>query len=142
MISARIPGFLPSTSGFAFANSFPAGIPIVSIPFPFVGMINIGDASNGVCGGMVYAVMDFYFANPRLAPPTANTTPAGGSALMNYIIARLIDGFAIQAGPASNANRYIDFMSVQDHDTWFTKGAPSIIANLEWPQIKADIDAG
>ncbi|MDP9221750.1 MAG: VCBS repeat-containing protein, partial [Actinomycetota bacterium] len=42
----------------------------------------------------------------------------------------------------SNANRYIDFMSVQDHDTWFTKGAPSIIANLEWPQIKADIDAG
>ena len=33
-------------------------------------------------------------------------------------------------------------MSTLDHDTVFSRGIPSIITGYEWPQIKADIDAG
>jgi RNA polymerase sigma factor (sigma-70 family) len=140
--SARVPGFLPSTSGFRFANSFDPGIPVVTISIPPLGPIGLGDASNGVCGGMVYAVMDLFFAQPRLLPPTATTTPAGGSPLMNYILDRLIAGFALEMGPLSNANRYVDFMSTLDHDTTLSRGISSIIVGIEWPKIKADIDAG
>jgi hypothetical protein len=61
---------------------------------------------------------------------------------MNYILGRLIDGFALQAGSQSNALRYVDYMSTLDHDTWVSRGVPSLIAGYEWPQIKADIDAG
>ncbi len=142
MESARVPGFLPSASGFRFANSFPPGIPVVTIAIPGLGSVPIGDASNGVCGGMVYTVMDLFLSNPRLLPPTTTSTPAGGSSLMNYILARLVDGFALQAGPLSNVVRYVDFMSTLDHDTWFSRGVPSLIAGNEWPQIKADIEAG
>jgi hypothetical protein len=141
-MSARVAGFLPSTSGFRFPNSFPPGIPIATIPVPPLGAIPIGDASNGVCGGMVYAAMDLFLAHPRLLPPATTALPTGGSALMNYIIARLIDGFAVQAGPASNAIRYVDYMSTQDHDTWVSHGVPWVITYVEWPQIKADIDGG
>jgi hypothetical protein len=142
MVSVRVPSFLPSTSGFRFSNSFPPGIPVTTISIPGVGAIPVGDASNGVCGGMVYAAMDLFLAQPRLLPPATTSAPAGGSTLMNYILARLIDGFALQAGARSNALRYVDFMSTLDHDTWVSRGIPSIIANYEWPQIKADIDAG
>jgi len=142
MASVRVPGFLPSTSGFRFPNRFDPGIPVTTIYIPQLGMVPVGDASNGVCGGMVYAVMDLFFAQPRRMPPTMTNTPVGGSALMNYILARLIDGFALQAGAQSNALRYVDFMSTLDHDTWVSRGVPSIIAGYEWPQIRADIDAG
>jgi len=143
-MSGRVAGFLPSTSGLKFANSFPTGIPVASLPVPPFGSISFGDASNGVCGGMVYVAMDLFLAQPRLLPPTTTTAPAGGSSLMNYIVARLIDGFALPAGPLSNAYRYIDFMSTQDHDLFFDtiRGVHRIICEDEWPQIKADIDAG
>ena len=142
MESARIPGFLPSTSGFNFVNFFPPGCPVVTVSIPGFGSIPIGDASNGLCNGMVYAVMDMFLTSPRLAPPTTTASPACGTPIMNYIRSRLIDAFALQMGPQSNAYRYIDFMSTQDHDTWVQRGIPSIIAGSEWPQIKADIDAG
>ena len=140
--TGRVPEFFPSTSGFRFPNTFPAGIPLATISVPAIGTIPIGDASNGVCGGMVYAVMDLFFAQPSLLPPPTTSPPAGGSSLMNYIIARLIDGFAIPRGLWSNAYRYVEFMSILDHDTFFSRGVPSVIVGNEWPKIKADIDAG
>jgi hypothetical protein len=142
MESARVPGFLPSTSGFKFPNSFPPGIPIVKITIPLIGTIPIGDASNGVCGGMDYVAMDLFLAQPRLLPPTTKTSPPGDSLLMKHIIQRLIDGFALSAGPSSNVRRYAEFMSIQDQDSWLGRGVPSTIANVEWPQIKSDIDGG
>src|SRR5947208_272479 len=131
--SGSVPGFLPSTSGFRFSNSYPPGIPVVTIMIPPLGAIPLGDASNGVCGGMVYAVMDYFLGQPRLLPAADASQPAGGSALMDYILARLIDGFALQWGPLSNALHYVDLMSTLDHDTTFSRGVPSIIVGVEWP---------
>jgi hypothetical protein len=115
---------------------------VVRLSIPPLGQIPIGDASNGICGGMVYAAMDLFLAQPRLLPPTTTESPAGGSPLMDYLLTRLVDGFALTMGAQSNVNRHLDFMSTLDHDTWLSRGIPSIIVRSEWPKIKADIDAG
>ena len=114
----------------------------MTITLPALGTIPLGDAYNGVCGGMVYALMDLFLKQPRMLPPATTALPTGGTPLMNYILARLIDGFALQFGPLSNAMKYVDMMSTLDHDTTFSRGVPSMIVANEWPRIKADIDAG
>ena len=142
-MSGRVPGFLPSTSGLRFVNSFPQGIADATIPVPPFGSITFGDASNGVCGGMVYVVMDLFHAQPRLLPPTATDPPAGGTSLMNYITARLMDSFALPFGLQSNGFRYIDLMSAEDEDPGGLFAPISRqMCETEWPAIKADIDAG
>src|SRR5918992_1508889 len=45
MASTTVPGFLPSTMGFRFANSFPH-VPLRRIGVPGVLSVPIGDASN------------------------------------------------------------------------------------------------
>jgi hypothetical protein len=145
MENARVPGFAPSTSGFMFPNRFPSGIPVATITITInnVGIpIPLGDASTGVCGGMVYAALDLFLARPRLQVPPDITPPVGDTPVTNYILARLVDSFALQLGSASNVSRYIDLMSTLDHDTWLSHGIPWIIVNNEWPKIKQDIDAG
>jgi hypothetical protein len=52
-----VPGFLPSRQGFRFANDFPH-VPLRWIGVPGVIRIPIGDASNGLCGGMAFAARD------------------------------------------------------------------------------------
>ena len=138
-LSARVPNFLPSTSGFHFPNRWDPGIPVVTITLPGLGSIPIGDASNGVCGGMVYAVMDLFLSAPRLLPPATQTAPGAGTPLMNFLLQRLVDGFALNT-PDSNVKRYVDMMSAQDHDTWVAHGVPWLITYYEWPQIKADME--
>jgi hypothetical protein len=115
----------------------------MTIPIPGTSVsIPVGDASNGVCGGMTYAVSDFFLAQPRLKIPTTTSSPAGGTPLMNYILVRLMDSFALPFGAASNVARYLAFMSTLDHDTWVSHGIPWLIVNSEWPKIKQDVDGG
>ena len=81
MTTGRVEGFLPSTSGMKFTNHFPSGIPIVSIPLPIGRSIPVGDASTGVCGGMVYAALaradhDDAVARGHFADPSQSRTLA------------------------------------------------------------------
>ncbi|WP_459651441.1 hypothetical protein [Kitasatospora sp. Ki12] len=87
-------------------------------------------------------MLDFFCANPRLNTPSDTLVPAGGSPLANYIMQRFMDSFALWATVNSNVSRFLDFMSMTDHDTWFGHGAPWEIAHREWPSIKADLDRG
>jgi hypothetical protein len=52
--------FLPSHNGFAFTNSWPSE-PDVVLPTPF-GQIDIGNADARLCGGMVFAALDYWYA--------------------------------------------------------------------------------
>ncbi len=61
--------FLPSRDGFAFTNSWPPA-PAVSMATAF-GEIDIGNAKDGLCGGMVFAALDYWYAG---------VTPAGAAA--------------------------------------------------------------
>jgi hypothetical protein len=138
-----ITDFLPSTSGLKFANSFPEGVPVLRLPIPWLGVsIPIGDASHGVCGGMVYAALDLFLAQPRLKVPPDRIPPPADSPITQYVLRRLLDSFTLERVTHSNAMRYLDFMSVVDHDTWFSRGVGWIVVNREWPAIRADIDQG
>ena len=100
--SVRVPNFLPSMSALHFSNKWNHGTPDVTINFPLVGNIALGDASNGLCGGFVYTVLDFFLHNPRILMLPNNTPPPSATPLFNYLVQRLIDSFNLQLLSASD----------------------------------------
>src|SRR5262249_58392372 len=84
--------FLPSQDGLAFTNAWPSE-PAVVVSTPF-GQISIGNAAAGLCGGMVFAALDYW--QTGIAPPAAR--PAPGQPLYRYIVQRLIDSLHLPAG--------------------------------------------
>ena len=72
MAQVRVPGFLPSTSGLHFPNFFPHE-PEIEVKLPLGHSLQLGDAANGLCGGMVFVVRDYYEA--RQPAPNARMNP-------------------------------------------------------------------
>ena len=142
MTMHAVPGFLPSTSGFPFPNAFPR-VPVRSIGIPGVVSVPIGDASNGLCGGMAFAVRDYFEAGK---PPPDDAEPPSEGPLFDHIVDRLFDSFDLPLGPA----RYLKLMSphLPDGETWLGRlgigphGRAWLMVREEWPKIRADIDAG
>jgi hypothetical protein len=142
MTTRTVPGFLPSTSGLRFGNSFPR-LPLRRLGIPGVLSLGIGDASNGLCGGMAFAARD-YFEVDRAPPPTT-TAPTEGP-LFDYLVDRLFDSFDLPLGPL----RYLQLMNpmLPDGETVWSRlglaphGRVWRTRMLEWPRIRADIDAG
>ncbi len=87
-------GFLPSQNAFHFINSWP-NVPDFKIPTP-MGEIKIGNAANGLCGGMVYAVRDLMEAG-RL-PPSSTQNPGPESPAFQYLVKRLFESFDFPEG--------------------------------------------
>lgn len=139
--TVTVPGFLPSTKGFHFRNSFPPR-PDLVLNTPF-GNIAIGDASKGLCGGMVYAVRDYFEAAMPIPQVTA---PPDGGPLFDFIVNRLFDSFDLPGGVL----KYLELMNpaLPDHETEMSKlglaprGRAWRMIREEWPKIKADLDAG
>jgi len=123
----RVPGFLPSTNGFQFDNAWPH-VPDWTIS---VGPFNvpIGDASNGLCGGMTFAVKDYFESGFHV--PLVSANPIDGTVLYNYITNRLLNSFT----PGNISRLYGLQASPFDSDRQGT------MVN-EWPRIKQDIDQG
>lgn len=134
-------GFLPSRHGFAFDNAWPDQ-PAVVLPTPF-GDIGIGNAGGGLCGGMVFAALDYWLAGRAAAPDR----PPAGDPRYKYIVNRLIDSWHVPAGVA----QYYQWMSLPDADRVIKLFGRSVIAErglgwrtvrVQWPQIKTDLDRG
>ena len=147
MTSVRVPNFVPTQRGFHFSNSWPPN-PIRSFKLGNVATLNIGDAANGLCGGMSFTIRDMHEFG--VIPPPDGTPPPGGSARFDYVVARQIDSFENGAVP-------LRFFKLMDPDrparepawaellgrfrvdrhsrTWVT-------TKVEWPGIKGDIDGG
>src|SRR5205809_7069501 len=95
MASGRVPGFAPSRSGLHFANDFPreplfrAGMGALAVP--------IGNAANGLCGGMVLTARDLY--ERGVQPPSTREVPGPGTPLFRYLRRRLFDSFNLPMGP-------------------------------------------
>ena len=133
--------FLPSQCGFAFTNSWPSQ-PAVVLATPF-GHIPVGDASAGLCGGMVFAALDYWHAG--VAPPSAQ--PAQDDPRYSYIVRRLIDSWRLPLG----VTQYYQWMNLPDGDTGFDvfgrrvvieRGLAWRTIRVQWPQIRADLDNG
>ncbi len=133
-------GFIPSQHGFHFANSFPP-VPDIVIPIPF-GRIELGDASNGLCGGMVFAALDHYLAKH---PIVAQKNPPTEGAVFEFIVRRLLNSFNLPLGVMN----YIVMMSPDfpDGETrngglFAQHGRAWQTIRVEWPLIKEMLDAG
>ena len=133
--------FLPSRDGFAFTNSWPSA-PAIEVPTPF-GSIGVGDAADGLCGGMVFGALDYWHA--AIQPPAAR--PAPGSPLFQYIVRRLIDSWHIPAGVAE----YYQWMNLPDGDSGINILGRQLVTQrglswrtivVQWPQVKASLDEG
>ncbi|MFB6456855.1 hypothetical protein ACE38W_16400 [Chitinophaga sp. Hz27] len=140
-----IPNFLPSTCGFKFPNQwndFGYKIPALQ-NIPLIGNIKFGDASNGLCGGMIYAVRDYYEAKTPI--PQINTVPNNADdPLTKYIIDRLLASFTL-----NDVTMYLKLMSPAYADTddgvlhqAGQQGRAYVTIKEEWPMIKNDIDNG
>jgi hypothetical protein len=133
--SVRIPRFAPATHGFPFPNWFPPRTPVFTLPTPF-GTIPIGDAHNGLCGGMIFTAMDLYHFD--LPVPQGHSQP-----LFGYFARRLIESWNLPFG----ALKYYDWQlrPLASHNisgVRITTGLTVRTVEQEWPRIRADLDAG
>jgi hypothetical protein len=131
-----IPDFASSANGLHYSNNDWPKAPDKTLSTPF-GAIRIGDASNGLCGGMAFAVRDLYEAHRTPPPATAN--PAPGSPAFDYVVDRLFDSFNLPSGVA----RYYEWMNLPGRD------GPLGIAGLSrrtiatsMPVVRSTIDGG
>lgn len=133
--------FLASRDGFAFHNSWPSQ-PAVVLNTPF-GKVNVGNARGGLCGGMVFAALDYWHADR--VPPTEQ--PAQGSPLYAFLVRRIVDSWHVPAGIA----QYYQWMGLPDGDDGFSAFGRRVVVErglawrtvrLQWPQIKRDLDRG
>jgi hypothetical protein len=135
-----IPRFLPSTHGLPFRNSWPHGTPDKVVHLPVLGDVPIGDASNGLCGGMAFTAADLYLAGLR--PPDGTEAPAGQSALFDYLFDRLLASFDLPAGVLA----YYYWAITPGHDTGFwvakRRGLAWLTVREQLPKVTAAIDHG
>ncbi len=119
-------GFLPSQDGFGFPNAWPSS-PAVTLRTP-LGRVTIGDSAAGLCGGMVFAALDYWHARSR--PPGQRPDP--GSPLHRYVVRRLVASWRIPAG----VGRYYRWMTLPDREV-----ARRTLAR-HWPRVQASLDDG
>ncbi|MCX6080542.1 MAG: beta/gamma crystallin-related protein [Chloroflexi bacterium] len=145
-VTRQMTDFLPSRNGWPFDNSFEA-VP----PFKLIGELRYGDASKGLCGGMVYAALDYFLAGlnlPQVADPDISVrykSPLHGP-IFDYLSKRLFNSFDIPAGVWN----YIELMNPSFPDFQTSKSrllmAPRNRAwrmvRQEWPVIKTKLDTG
>ena len=133
--------FLASRHGFAFRNSWPSQ-PAVVVPTP-LGPVEIGNARGGLCGGMVFAALDYWHAGTQ--PP--DDQPAAGSDLYRYIVRRLVESWHVPAGIL----QYYRWMTLPDGDRSFEvlgrrivseRGLSWLTLRRQWPEIRVDLDHG
>ena len=134
-------GFLPSRDAFAFDNGWPSEPAVVVNSV--LGRFDVGDASNGLCGGMVFAVRDYLEAG-RTSP---SVRPEAGTPLFRYLVSRLITSWDLPRGVA----KYYQWMGLPDGDVSFALFGHRVVATRgvtwrtvveELPAIRAELDAG
>ncbi|HET8657632.1 MAG TPA: hypothetical protein VFM55_01385 [Micromonosporaceae bacterium] len=133
--------FLPSRDGFAFVNSWPSQ-PAVVRPTP-LGTLTLGDAAAGLCGGMVFAALDYW----QSGTPPPSQRPEAGHPLYGFIVHRLVDSWSLPVGVA----QYYQWMKLPDSDATFTllgrpirgrRGLAWRTVTQQWPQVSRDLDRG
>lgn len=126
-----VSGFLPTTHGLRFANRFPSGPTIRLGPFALPRPFGIGDAANGLCGGMAWFVRERFEAG--LAVPTDTAPPASGSPLFTALVRRQVRSLEWSRTPIA---------------FWWVGafGGPERAAgrsrDIEWPRVRRMIDRG
>jgi hypothetical protein len=145
MTSVRV-GFTVQQNGFRFPNRFESR-PLRQFSLGTVATLDVGDAANGLCGGMSFTVRDLF--EDGVAPPPDPVAPAIGL-LHDYIADRQIDSFEGAVVPL----RFFSLMSPARPDrepTWAEwlgrvgidrHSRTYVMVHEEWVVIKRDLDEG
>lgn len=161
-----VPNFHAKGRGFAFTNKWDGELPVISLGFLWnrlfeslpgpLGELGIGSvvdenwapithAEAGLCGGMVYTVMDYYAVH--LLPPEQTSAPnSRNDVLFEAIRERLWDSFDV----GGEGHRFLGYSSPHYPNgdegviqaIGLTRGRSWITYREAWPQIQQDIDAG
>jgi hypothetical protein len=105
-------------------------------------VIGLGDASAGLCGGMVATVRDLFAAG--IAPPPDTEPPPNGSPRFRAIVRRQVDSLDRLRVPL----RYYDLQALRpDPPAGLAarlgrEPARVVAAVREWPRVRSAIDAG
>jgi hypothetical protein len=101
------------------------------------GDVPIGDAANGLCGGMAFVVRDLFEA--KRLPPVTHENPDASSPAFTYIVARLFDSFNLPLG----VTQYYEWMQLPTHNTWIgPTGTSWRTIKDSMPVVRTTIDSG
>jgi hypothetical protein len=165
-----VPGFSPSSNGFTFSNTrWSERLPVLtfgelwqrlwdalpvelkgvlvpaSVVLPFAGSAKLTHGGHGLCGGMVFATMDYWHAHQR--PPDRPIPTRADDPLFVYVRDRLLDSFDFDG----RGHRWLAYSSphypdgdqgISQNVLGSTKGRAWITYRDEWPLIRADISEG
>ncbi len=79
-------GFSAQKYGYRFPNYFELSL---EFDLPLIGKIDLEDLVYGLCGGMCYSALDYFYAG--LTTPQQRTIPQPDSSLHNYLWKRQLD---------------------------------------------------
>ncbi len=142
MVKRAVPDFLPSRHGLRFANAFPPG-PTMRVGTFDTRFLGIGDASQGLCGGMALTARDLW-ATGLEAPLDQMDPPANGSPRFRALVRRQVESLDWLRVPL----RYLDLEAFRpDPPVGLAallgrEPARVVAIEREWPRIRAEIDAG
>jgi hypothetical protein len=144
--STDLADFLPSRSGFRFPNSFPHEA-LVTVQIPGLATLPLGDAANGLCGGMAFTVRDLFEAS--VPPPPDTEPPAPGSARYDYLVERQIASLDFGRVPlqlyALGSPLLPDAIPDLGEIAAFgivPHGRSQVMVLDAWPAIRAELDSG
>jgi hypothetical protein len=132
MQEQSVPNFRPSTHGFHFANAWPPG-PTVRFGPIDPRAVGVGDASTGLCGGMVYTVADLYRAGVPI--PVDREPFANGSPRFDAVVRRQVESLAWLTVP-------LGFYRRMAFGGSFGGDRARATFDQEWPKAKAILDRG
>jgi hypothetical protein len=121
-------GFASVQHGFHFVNSFQLPFP-PTIQLPLVGDVNISNMVYGLCGGMCFATLDYYYAG--LPVPDYKSAEELPFAYLLYLWDRQLDTLGLLGVP-----KVLEWM-LQDDRTLATRTSRS-----EVPKIRNQLDQG
>jgi hypothetical protein len=126
-------GFLPSRHGLHFANRFPPGPTIRFGPID-PRWFGVGDASQGLCGGMVFTARDLWQAN--VEPPLDREPPRNRSARFRSIVRRQVESLDWMRVPL----RFFNLSSFRPAPG--RRRREDVTLDDEWPRVRAELEAG
>ena len=125
--------FLPSRNGLHFANRFPPG-PTIRLGPIDPRWFGVGDASQGLCGGMVFTARDLWHAS--VEPPSDVEPPQNGSARFRSIVRRQVESLDWMRVPL----RFFDLSSFRPAPG--RRRREDVTLDDEWPRVRAELEAG
>lgn len=132
MSESAVPDFLPTRHGLHFANRFPPG-PTIRVGPLDPRWIGVGDAKDGLCGGMVFTARDLFEAG--VGVPLDREPPANGSPRFKSIVRRQVQSLDWMRLP-------FRFWLKSALGASFGGDRARVTYEKDWPKVRRQIDEG